>query len=194
MRAFVTGASGLVGSVLCGELAAGGHQVVGLSRRDRAGDDVRWVVGDPCEPGEWTTEASAADAVVHLAGESVASGRWTASRKRELIRSRIDSTRTLVDGFASAAAQERPKVFVCASACGYYGARGDEELVESSTPGSDFLAKLCVDWEAAADRAEGLGVRVVKLRYGAILSRRGGALANMLPIFRLGCWVRRSRL
>ena len=184
MRVFVTGASGLVGSSLCSELAAEGHEVVGLSRSSRNRGPIRWRVGDPTEQGEWTQEAGTADAVVHLAGESVASARWTEARKRELVRSRIDSTRNLVDAFASSS--DRPRVFVCASAAGYYGARGEEELVETSPPGDDFLARLCVDWEAEAERASLYRIRVVHLRFGVVLGRDGGALATMLPIFRLG--------
>jgi uncharacterized protein (TIGR01777 family) len=183
LRLFVTGASGLVGRALARELSQE-HELVGLSRQQQESDDVSWVVGDPCEPGHWTEEACAADAVVHLAGESVASGRWTRARKRELVRSRVESTRHLVGAFASS--QRRPRVFVCASACGYYGARGEEELDESSPPGRGFLAELCADWESEADRARDHGIRVVKLRFGAVLSRHGGALAQMLPIFRLG--------
>jgi uncharacterized protein (TIGR01777 family) len=183
LRLFVTGASGLLGRALSSELAQE-HEVVGLSRAAQESDDVSWVLGDPREPGPWTQEACAADAVVHLAGESVAAARWTRSRKRELVRSRVDSTRHLVDAFASS--QRRPRVFACASACGYYGDRGEEELRESSPPGRGFLAELCVEWEAEADRAADHGIRVVKIRFGAVLSRNGGALAQMLPIFRLG--------
>lgn len=183
MKLFVTGASGLVGSRLCADLSSAGHAVTGLSRRPRTGGP-EWVLGDAGESGPWTERASAADAVFHLCGESIAEGRWTRARKRALLRSRVDSTRVLVE--ALAASDQRPRVLVCASACGYYGARGEEELAESSPPGSDFLADLCRAWEAEADRAEGLGMRVVKVRFGVVLSARGGALAKMLPIFRLG--------
>lgn len=179
----MTGASGLIGSDLCADLLADGHDVTGLSRRPRSGGPA-WVTGDASEAGGWTDAACAADAVFHLSGESVAEGRWTRARKQVLVRSRIDSTRTLVDAFQ--AAESRPSVLVCASACGYYGPRGEEELSESSAPGSDFLSRLCVDWEAEASRAEALGIRVVKIRFGVVLSGRGGALTKMLPIFRLG--------
>jgi len=100
------------------------------------------------------------------------------------VRSRVESTRILVDALASA--PRRPRLLVCASACGYYGPRGEELLTERSTPGDDFLARVCRDWEAGAARAAALGIRVVQVRFGVVLSARGGALATMLPIFRLG--------
>lgn len=183
MKIFVTGASGLIGSKLCADLLAEGHQVSGLSRQPRSGGP-EWVQGDASQPGSWTDVAATADAIFHLAGEGVAEGRWTKTRKRALVRSRIDATRVLVD--ALAAARRRPELLVSASACGYYGSRGEEELTESSSPGRDFLARLCCDWEAEAERAETLGMRVVKLRFGIVLSARGGALPKMLPLFRLG--------
>ena len=183
MKLFVTGASGLVGSRLCADLSSAGHEVMGLSRQPRTGGP-EWVLGDAGEPGSWTERACAADAVFHLCGESIAEGRWTSARKRALLSSRVDSTRVLLESLAASA--QRPRVLVCASACGYYGARGEEELAESSPPGSDFLAELCCAWEAEADAAERLGMRVVKLRLGVVLSAGGGALAKMLPIFRLG--------
>lgn len=186
MRVFVTGASGLIGSRLCARLCDSGHEVVGLSRGGGGRGDahVRWVQGDPAVRGPWTEEVASADGVIHLAGESVA-GRWTAARKLALASSRIDSTRIIVDALAEG--RERgERVFVCASAAGYYGSRGDERLSEDAAPGDDFLARLCVDWEAEAARAEASGCRVASLRFGIVLSPEGGALANMLPIFKLG--------
>lgn len=183
MKIFVTGASGLIGRDLCAGLLADGHEVTGLSRRLRAGGPT-WVTGDPNEPGAWTEAACEPDAIVHLSGEPVADGRWTKARKQLLVRSRVDSTRVLVDALARS--ETRPRALVCASACGVYGPRGEEELTESSPAGTDFLARLCRDWESEAGRAESLGIRVVKLRFGVVLSSRGGALAKMLPIFRLG--------
>jgi hypothetical protein len=125
-----------------------------------------------------------ARALVHLAGESIAAGPWTVPRKARLVDSRVESTRLLVR--AAAKAQERPELLVCASATGIYGPRGEEELSESSKPGHDFLAGLCRDWEAAAREAEGVGLGVVCVRFGVVLSGRGGALARMLTPFKLG--------
>jgi uncharacterized protein (TIGR01777 family) len=144
----------------------------------------RLVKGDPAVAGDWTMELGDADVVVHLAGASVSGGRWSAARKRELIGSRIDSTRVLVDAFE--ASGQPPKAFVCASAVGYYGPAGEEPLAETSGAGTDFLARLCVDWEAEAARAEAIGIRTVSLRFGVVMSGAGGALRMMLPIFKLG--------
>jgi uncharacterized protein (TIGR01777 family) len=123
------------------------------------------------------------DGVVNLAGESIA-GRWSDEKKRRLRESRIAGTRRLVEAIALAA--ERPTVLVSVSAVGYYGDRGEEALTEDSDPGGDFLAQLCQEWEAEAQRAEGLGLRVARLRLGVVLDRNGGALAQMLAPFRLG--------
>jgi hypothetical protein len=125
-----------------------------------------------------------ADAIIHLAGASIADGRWTEARKNVLCSSRVDSTRILVD--AVAALRRRPRAFLAASATGYYGNRGDELLTESSANGSGFLAEVGRDWEAEASRAEALGVRTVLLRFGMILSARGGALPRIVTPFKLG--------
>lgn len=184
MRVFVTGATGLIGSRLCGELVEAGHEVVALSRRPREGGAFEWVQGDAAKPGLWQQAVSGCDAVIHLAGESIAGSRWTAARKRLLLDSRVESTRRVVEAIGSA--KSPPRSIVSASAVGFYGPRGDEELREDSTPGKDFLAQLCVDWEAAAAGAQRHGVRVVCLRFGVVLSSRGGALGKLLPPFRLG--------
>src|SRR5262249_28911879 len=124
------------------------------------------------------------DAVIHLAGEPIAEGRWTAERKQRIRDSRVLSTRNLVEGMRAAAV--KPSVFICSSAVGIYGNRGDEELDEDSKPGDDFLAVVCKDWEEEADRARELDIRCVEMRTGVVLAREGGALAKMLPAFRLG--------
>jgi uncharacterized protein (TIGR01777 family) len=187
VRVFLTGASGLIGGRLARELVTDSHQVVAVSRTDRAGagtPGVEWLTGDVNREGAWCDAVTDCDAVVHLAGESVASGRWTAVRKRRLVASRVDSTRLLVAATQRDGAS--PRILVCASACGFYGGRGDEALIETSPPGSDFLARLCVDWEAAAQQASSTAIRVVSLRFGVVLSRDGGALARMLTPFKLG--------
>ena len=184
---FVTGATGLVGSRLCARLLAAGHRVLAHSRTGEprgALAGLSWTRGDLAAPGDWREALAEADAVVHLAGAPIAGRRWSAARKDELRSSRVASTRAIVTALADLSAP--PGVLVCASASGFYGARRDEVLDENSAPGEDFLARLCVDWEAAAREAETAGVRVTSLRFGAVLSRHGGALARMLPLFRLG--------
>lgn len=186
MKIVIAGGTGLIGRHLRAACAAAGHESILLSRRER---DARsqpptTALWDGTSPGPWQGALEGADAVVNLCGESVAQGRWTASRKKALVDSRIGPTRALVS--AVSAAKRRPRVFVSASAVGYYGDRGDEPLDEGAKPGSDFLAGLCEAWEREARLIEPLGVRVVCLRIGVVLAPDGGALAKMLPIFRLG--------
>jgi len=182
MRVFVTGATGLIGRNLCRTLLAAGHEVSALSRsgapRGLPGG-VRIVPGDPAVAGTWLEVLAACDACVHLAGEPLAGGRWTAERKRRIRDSRLLSTRLLAD----AVGRRGPKVLVSGSAVGYYGPRGDEELDESSPPGNDFLARLCQEWEAAALSAA-VRARVVFLRTGLVLSAEGGALPELVRPFR----------
>jgi uncharacterized protein (TIGR01777 family) len=186
MRVFVTGATGLVGSALCTELLRLGYEVTALSRKPPAGSraSLDWVIGDPAVPGSWQAEIDGACAIVHLAGESIAGGRWTRARKARLVASRVDSTRLI--GQTIASCTNPPEVWVNASATGYYGMRGEQWLAEDAAPGDDFLARLCCDWEAAALERGSETLRVVCLRFGVVLSARGGALAKMLPPFRLG--------
>jgi len=187
MKCLVTGSSGLVGTALVERFLREGHTVCRLVRPDSAASAhiasaiaVKWNPGT----GEMGTAAEGADAVVHLAGASIAVGRWSAARKALLRSSRVDATRQLV----SALSRQKPvpKILVSAAAVGYYGDRGDEILPEESAAGSDFLATLAKDWEAEAAKAEALGMRVVRLRFGVILAKQGGALAKMLLPFRLG--------
>ena len=182
MKIAVTGSSGLVGSALVPHLAAGGHEVVRLvrSRTVRPGE-IAW------DPERGTIDSASLEglgAVVHLAGESIADGRWTEAKKNRIRHSRVGSTRLLAATIAGLS--RPPQVLVCASAVGYYGDRGDEPLREDSSPGADFLAGVCRAWEGAAEAAARKGVRVVHLRFGVILSPAGGALAKMLPPYRLG--------
>lgn len=187
MKIIVSGSSGLIGSALIDSLRPDGHAISRLVRSgsvataDVTSKMIRW------EPPNGSIDLAAmegADAVVSLAGASVAGGRWTAERKQVLRRSRVDATRHLVGSLAQLKA--KPRVFVSASAIGYYGERGDEILTETSAPGNDFLAHLCRDWEAEAAKAEHEGIRTVMLRFGIVLAAHGGALQKMLRPFRLG--------
>lgn len=181
-RVAVTGATGLVGSELCPLLSSGGSQVLPLVRRppQRTGD-VFW---DP-DRGEIDAGAlEGLDAVIHLAGESVAGGRWTKARRARILRSRIDGTRVLCEALLRL--RRPPRVLVCASAVGFYGSRGDELLTEESVPGKGFLPDVALAWEAAATQARRGGIRVVHLRIGIVLTPRGGMLGRLLPLFALG--------
>jgi len=178
VRVTITGASGLIGRPLVEALRARGDEVTILSR-----DPQRGVTWDPLSEPAPPEALSGRDAVVHLAGENVAQ-RWTDSAKRSIRQSRVIGTQALIEGLREA--DPRPGILVSASAVGYYGDRGDEVLDEESAPGTDWLAGVCVDWEAAAAEATNLGMRVCSLRTGVVLSRDGGALAKMLPPFRVG--------
>jgi uncharacterized protein len=183
VRVTVTGASGLIGSRLLDELRRRGAQVSALSRdpRGRPGFEA-W---DPLSGPPAASSLEGRDAVVHLAGESVAQ-RWSESAKRAIRDSRVVGTENLVRGIEACDAAERPRVLVSASAVGYYGAHADEPIDEDAPAGSDFLARTCAEWEARAQGAQELGLRVVVLRTGVVLDARGGALAKMLPAFKLG--------
>ncbi len=187
MKILVTGSSGLVGTALVRALARAGHTVCRLVRPQSAGGEgAKEGFAVPWNPatGELGGAGVGADAVVNLAGASIAGGRWSTRRKELLRASRIDTTRALVNALAKLNA--RPSVLLSASAIGYYGNRGDEMLTEESKPGADFLAGLAQEWEAEALKAEALGIRVVLARFGIILAREGGALPKMLTPFKLG--------
>ncbi|MEE8109621.1 MAG: TIGR01777 family oxidoreductase [bacterium] len=183
MKILVSGASGLVGSALVPALIAGGHSVVRLVRSapKNGADEVMW------DPAAGTLDASSVEGVnaaVHLSGENIGEGRWT-PRKKTIIRdSRVKSTRLLAETLARLG--RPPGVLVCASAVGYYGDRGEEVLREESPAGTGFLADTCREWESAAEPAVQKGIRVVHLRSGIVLSPKGGALAKMLPPFKMG--------
>lgn len=180
MNVLISGATGLIGSALIPELEAGGHRITRLTRSPRTDYDVRW---DP-EAGTIDGDLEGTEAVVHLAGESIAQGRWNDQKKRRILDSRVKGTRLLSEKLAALATP--PKVMVSASAVGYYGDRGDEVLTEESSSGTDFLAGVCREWEAAAEPARRAGIRVVHPRLGIVLSPKGGALGTTLPIFKLG--------
>jgi len=180
MKVLISGATGLIGSSLAQELKSGGHHVTSLTRSPTGENNISW------DPDAGTVDGSleGTDAVVHLAGESIAEGRWTVSKKRRIMDSRKKGTRLLAETIAGLTTP--PRVMVSASAVGYYGDRADEVLREDSRPGSDFLAEVCKAWEAAADPAREAGIRVVHTRFGIVLSPEGGALGTTLPIFKLG--------
>jgi uncharacterized protein (TIGR01777 family) len=181
MRVAVTGASGLIGSALVRRLEADGHTVLRLVRRAPKGpNEVRWDAAAGQVDG---AALDGVDAVVNLAGENVGE-RWTDERRRRIRASRADATALLARTLAGLA--HRPRVLVNASAVGFYGDRGDERVDEMSTPGGGFLADVVREWEAATAPAADAGIRVVLPRFGVVLSARGGALAKMLPPFRLG--------
>lgn len=188
MRVFVTGGSGFVGGALCGHLMDLGHGVTVLSRSQRGAaalpEGVEACIGDPTAPGDWQERAAACDGFVNLAGASIF-GRWSAEYKALIESSRVETTRNLVDAIGRREG-DGPAVLVSASAVGYYGFAGDEKLNEASPPGDDFLARVCRRWEAEAQRAEEHGTRVVLARLGIVMDLGGGALAQMLPIFKLG--------
>jgi uncharacterized protein len=183
MKVLIGGSTGMVGSEIASRLRDEGHTVLPLIRPPQiAGmDRVGW---NPATGEMDLRVAAGADAVINLAGASIAGVRWTEVRKQVLRTSRVDATGKLVEAIAKL--KPRPKVLVSASAVGYYGNRGDETLTEESSPGDDFLAHLARDWEAAALRAEEYGIRTVVLRFGVILSGKGGALPQMLGPFQAG--------
>ncbi len=183
MKVAITGASGMVGTALKDKLKAEGHEVVSYARKV-----------SPGQTGEfaWNPDAGTIDtaglvgveAVVNLAGENIAGKRWSAEQKEKIRASRVKGTTLLANTIAALAV--KPEVLVSASAIGFYGDRGDEMLTENSAPGTGFLAEVCKEWEQSTKAAEASGVRIVMARFGVILSKNGGALQKMLPIFQMG--------
>ena len=188
MRIAVTGSTGLIGTAVVAALRDGGHRVIRLVRRTPASEDeIAW---DPLAPtgGLAPGALDGLDAAVHLAGANVAGRRWTAAYKEEIRASRVRGTRALAGALAAASAP--PSVLLSGSAIGWYGDTGGREVDESSPAGSGFLPDVVREWEAAARQAEEAGIRVVTMRSGVVMSRRGGVLARMLPPFRLGLGAR----
>ncbi|SRR5579871_45457 len=187
MHVLVSGTSGLVGKALLAALRAAGHSATALLRPStHIPDDFKFgrVAWDPAKNYIDAEALHRLDAVVHLAGENIASGRWTESRKREIRASRVDSTRLLAETVAKRV--PKPATFVCASAIGYYGDRGTDIMTEESAAGPGYLCEVCKAWEDAMLPAEAAGIRVVRLRIGVVLSTRGGALGKMLLPFKMG--------
>ena len=206
MKIFITGGTGFVGSGLVQGLAGPDREIVLLTRSSkgkRPRDGVTLVEGDPRVPGGWEEAAADAQVVINLAGASIFQ-RWTDRTKKEIMDSRILTAGNLVRVMSSSPIPGR--VFLSASAVGYYGARGDETLTESSSSGNDFLAQVTKAWEAEAMKADKAGVRTVIMRFGVVLEDKGGALGQMMPLFRLGLggrlgsgkqwfsWIHRSDL
>lgn len=184
MNILVSGSTGLVGTALITTLTTAGHEVIRLVRvksRTPSKEIIGW---DPVASYIDAAGLEGLDAVVHLAGEPIASGRWNADKKHRIRDSRVQGTRLLCESLSHTS--RPPATLICASAIGYYGDRGDEVLTESSACGTGFLAEVCRDWESACDPARQKGIRVVNARFGVILSTKGGALARMLTPFKMG--------
>lgn len=187
MRTIITGGTGLIGRALSADLAARGQQVIVLSRSPERAlgmpAGVRVVRWDARTADGWGGLVDGADAIVNLAGENIAAGRWTEERKRRILESRINAGKAVVEAVRAAA--RKPGVVVQASAVGYYGPHGDEEVTEETPPGSDFLAQVCLQWEPSTAAVEAMGVRRVIIRSAPVLSRDGGILPRLLVPFRL---------
>ena len=183
MQIVIAGGTGFLGRALGGALRSDGHRVRVLTRQPRDADDVAWSPDPNAQrPLPWASAIDGADAVINLAGESIAGARWNAARKKAIRDSRLTATGALV--LAIANARRRPPVLISASAVGFYGNRGDERLTEDSSPGADFLADVCRDWERIALEVATIS-RVVRMRTGVVLGRGGGALPPMALPFRL---------
>jgi len=184
MKIFMTGGTGFIGTALTKRLIAAGHTVTTLTQSLTGSEPVMngqsYLIGNPTAPGPWQESVAGHDVIVNLAGASIFS-RWTAEYKKLLRSSRMDTTRNLFDALPQAAGHV---TLFSTSAVGYYGFHEDEELTESSPPGTDFLAQLAFDWEHEAQRAQSKGARVVVTRFGIVLGQNGGALAQMIPQFK----------
>ncbi len=181
MKVAITGSSGLIGSSLVSFLAEKSVTVSKILRENPEGDDIFWKP----EGGDWDSAFSGGiDGIVHLAGENIASGKWTRKKKAKIRNSRIEGTKRLCEHILKLPTP--PSVFVCASAIGYYGDRGMEFLNEGSSRGSGFLPDVCLGWEEAAESLSKAGIRVVNVRFGIVLSKDGGALAKMMTPFKMG--------
>ena len=186
MRLVIAGGTGFIGSALCTKLLDQGHSLTLLTRSQSPSSvlpNKKWITWEPASVGVWEQAVDGVDGVIHLAGEPIAAKRWTEAQKEKIRSSRINTTRALVAAIAKA--KEKPKFLLNSSATGFYGPHGDETLAEESEPGKDFLSRVCTDWEAEARKAEGYGLRVIRLRTGIVLGKGGGALSKMVPPFKL---------
>jgi uncharacterized protein (TIGR01777 family) len=183
MKLLITGGTGFIGAALCRTLSERGHQLLVLSRRPDQQAPCDGITFLPWDASTWQRAAESCDGLINLAGESLAAKRWSPQQKALIRESRVQITQRLVS--AMGVLPKRPGVLINASAIGYYGPRGDEPLTEADPPGTGFLAKTCQAWEAEAQRAEALGLRVVRLRIGLVVAPGGGALSKLVPPFRL---------
>ena len=183
MKALISGSTGLIGTALVRSLEASGHSVTRLTRPTSA-PALNAIPWDPASASLDASQLEGFDAIIHLSGENVASRRWSAEQKARVRDSRVNSTALLANALARL--DDPPKVFACASATGYYGDRADQILTEDSAPGSDFLAKVGVEWEDAAAPASDAGIRVATMRTSVVLTAAGGMISTVAPIFRLG--------
>lgn len=188
MNIFITGGTGFVGKALSKALLDSGHSLKILSRSKRndtaSNGKVSYVEGDPARKGKWLEQLADCDVVINLAGASIFK-RWTTQYKQTLIESRIQTTRNVVDGLSDR--KKDDVLLISTSAVGYYGFHDDEELDESASPGTDFLASLAIEWEAAANEAQRSGARIIINRFGVILGKGGGAIRMMVPLFKY--WI-----
>ncbi len=186
MKVVVAGGTGFIGSALCDRLTEIGYSLVLLSQHPappHTPSNRQWITWNPPERGSWEEAVDGADAVINLAGEPIPAKRWTTAQKEKIRASRVNATRALVAAIGKA--KIKPEILLNASAIGYYGPRGDETVGEDTEPGKDFISQVCVEWEGEAQKVESYGVRVVKLRTGIVLGKGGGALAKMIPPFKL---------
>jgi uncharacterized protein (TIGR01777 family) len=181
MKIAIAGASGLIGAALIPELEADGHQIVRLVRSSPRADEIEW---HPNQDSIDPAKLEGFDVIINLAGENVGEGRWTEEKKRKIHDSRVNGTHLLSEAISKL--PNKPRAFLCASATGIYGDRGDEVLDEQSESGGGFLAGVCREWEMATEPAQSAGVRVVNFRFGPVLARGGGMLDKMLTPFKMG--------
>ena len=185
MKIVITGASGFLGSLLTDHLWSQRHHLILLSRnppRESNLTQQEWISWKPGAPGDWEQAIDGVDGIINLAGEPIAAKRWSDAQKEKIRFSRVESTKALVKAVGKAI--KKPKFLISASAAGYYGPRGDETITEETAPGDDYLARVCVDWEKEARKAESYGIRVALVRTGIVLGKGQGALAKMVVPFK----------